>query len=377
MTLIPCQRHLFDIPDDITWLNCAYMSPLMNQVREAGTAANLSKAHPWTVSPEDFFTKSENTRSLAGQVIGASAENMAIVPAASYALATAARNLPLSRGQNIITLKDQFPSNIYVWQDLAQERGAEFKLLTKRQDGDWTATILGSIDAQTGLVAIPQCHWTDGALIDLVAVGRRAREVGASLVLDLTQSAGALPVSMAEVQPDFAVYAGYKWAMGPYTLGFMYMADKWRDEGKPLEQNWLARQDSQNFAELVNYKDGYQPGARRFDMGERSNFHLMPMAEAALTQLLEWGIDNIHETLKARNEAIIARAAPLGLKAAPDHLRAGHYLGLRFPGDVPDGLIERLAERKTYVSLRGTSLRVTPHLYNTDEDIDRLFEALE
>lgn len=377
MTLIPCQRHLFDIPDDIAWLNCAYMSPLMTRVVEAGQQANLSKAHPWTTSSQDFFTKSENTRSLAAKVIGASPENVAIVPAVSYALATAAQNLPLSKGQNIIALKDQFPSNIYVWKELASERNAEFRLLPRRQDGDWTATILGSIDAQTAIVALPHCHWIDGGLIDLVAVGRRAREVGAALVLDLTQSAGAMPISMADVQPDFAVYAAYKWAMGPYTIGFMYIADKWLESGKPLEQTWLGREDSQDFAGLVNYKDRYQPGARRFDMGERSSFHLMPMAEAALTRLLEWGVENIYETLTARNQAIVARSEPLGLKAAPDHLRAGHYLGLRFPGDVPEGLIERLAERKIYVSLRGTSMRVTPHLYNTDEDIDRLFEALD
>ncbi len=377
MPLIPCQRHLFDIPEDITYLNCAYMSPLMKHVAEAGNAANQAKVHPWTVGPEDFFTKSESTRALAGRIIDASVENMALVPAVSYALATAALNLPLERGQNIIALEDQFPSNIYIWKERAKETGAEFRLLPKRQDGDWTATILGSIDSNTAIVALPHCHWTDGALIDLVAIGKRAREVGAALVLDLTQSAGALPISMAEIQPDFAVFAGYKWAMGPYTLGYMYVADKWRDSGKPLEQNWLAREDSEDFAGLVDYKDGYQPGARRFDMGERSSFHLMPMAEAALTQLLEWGIEDIHETLTAKNRDIVERAAPLGLKAAPDNLRAGHYLGLRFPGEVPDGLVERLATRKIYVSLRGTSLRVTPHLYNTDADIDRLLAALD
>lgn len=377
MPLIPCQRHLFDIPEDIIWLNCAYMSPLMKHVAEAGSTANQAKVHPWTVSPEDFFTKSESTRALAGRIIDASVENMALVPAVSYALATAALNLPLESGQNIIALEDQFPSNIYIWKERVKETGAKFRLLPKRQDGDWTATILESIDAKTAIVALPHCHWTDGALIDLVAIGKRAREVGAALVLDLTQSAGALPISMAEVQPDFAVFAGYKWAMGPYTLGYMYVADKWRDSGKPLEQNWLAREDSEDFAGLVDYKDGYQPGARRFDMGERSSFHLMPMAEAALTQLLEWGIEDIHETLKAKSKDIVERAAPLGLKAAPDNLRAGHYLGLRFPGDVPAGLVERLAAHKIYVSLRGTSLRVTPHLYNTDADIDRLLAALD
>jgi selenocysteine lyase/cysteine desulfurase len=181
---------------------------------------------------------------------------------------------------------------------------------------------------------------------------------------------------MAEIQPDFAVFPTYKWAMGPYSLGFMYVSERWIHEGTPVEETWTGRMDSENFAKLVDYKDAYQPGARRFDMGERANFHLMPMAEVALCRLLEWGVENIYETLSIRNADIIARAGALGLEAAPDDQRAGHYLGLRFPGSPPDGLVDKLAARKIHVSLRGNSLRVTPHLYNTDEDVERLLDAL-
>lgn len=376
MALLPNQRHLFSIPDEVTYLNCAYMSPLMIPAAKAGEEAIRAKAEPWSVGPEDFFTNSEACRRLAGGIIGASAENMAIVPAASYALATAAANLPVTKSQNLIALKDQFPSNIYVWMEKAKEAEAEFRLLANRQDGDWTATLLENIDANTAIVALPHCHWTDGALVDLVTIGKRCREVGAALVLDITQSAGAMPISMAEVDPDFAVFAAYKWALGPYSLGFMYVADR-HLEGRPLEQNWIARQDSEDFAGLVNYKDTYQPGARRFDVGERSNFQLMPMARAALEQLTDWGVENIYETLSERNARLARMAEPLGLRAAPDALRAGHYLGLKFPGEVPEGLVERLAERKIFVSLRGTSLRVTPHLYNSDDDCTALIDAMK
>lgn len=377
MTLIASQRHLFDIPEGHAWLNCAYMSPLMKSAVEAGNAGVQAKANPWTIGPQDFFTRSEITRGLAGEIIGAGADTMAIVPSVSYAIATAAQSLPLSRGQSILVLDEQFPSNVYVWKDLAASKGAELKTLMKGGDGDWTGVVLDAIDKDTGIVALPNCHWTDGSLLDLVAIGKRIREVGASLVLDLAQSAGALPISMTQIKPDFAVYPTYKWAMGPYSLGFMYVDPKWHGAGKPLEQTWTGRKDSENFAGLVDYKDEFQPGARRYDMGQRANFQLMPIAEAALKQLLDWGIENIHETLKTRNEGIISRVRNLGFDAAPDHLRAGHYLGLQFPGDVPDGLIERLAARKVYVSLRGTSLRITPHVYNTDADVDQLFEALK
>lgn len=376
MSLIPSQRHLFDIPDDIAYLNCAYMSPLMNAAVKAGKAGIRDKANPWTLSPQDFFTRSENTRALAGKIIGATADTMTIVPSVSYATATAAQSLPFERGQTILALEEQFPSNIYIWKELAHAKGGVLKLLPKPADNDWTRVVLEAIDNKTGIVALPNCHWTDGSLLDLVAIGKRAREVGAALVLDLAQSAGALPISMAEIDPDFAVYPTYKWGMGPYSLGFMYVAERWHDAGIPLEQTWLGRRDSEDFAGLVNYKVDFQPGARRYDMGQRANFQLLPMAEAALEQLLDWGIENIQETLKDRNEGIIDRAADIGLAAAPDHLRAGHYLGLQFPGELPDRLVERLAQNEVYVSVRGKCLRITPHLYNNDDDIDRLFEAL-
>jgi selenocysteine lyase/cysteine desulfurase len=248
--------------------------------------------------------------------------------------------------------------------------------VTPAQDGDLTRALLEAIDERTAVVACAHCRWTDGGLVDLERVGARAREAGAALVLDLTQSAGALPIDMGRVRPDFAVAATYKWLMGPYSAGFLYVAPQ-RQGGRPIEFNWMNRAGSENFAGLVDYRDDYQPGARRFDVGEVANFALVPMAAAALEQLLDWGVEAIAATLGARTRAIAARARPLGLASVPDGLRAPHFLGLRFPAGVPDGLLQRLAERHVHVSVRGASLRVTPHVYNDDADVDRLFEALE
>lgn len=376
MAIIPCQRELFDLPADVTYLNCAYMSPLMKQVMVAGEAAIRRKGHPWQVSPPDFFSESGRVRDLAGQLVGAPAHNMAIVPAVSYAAATAAKNLTFQADQNILCLEEQFGSNVYSWKEEAKKTGATFTLLARPQDGDWTRTLLETINNKTALVAVPNCHWTDGAMIDLEAISQRCRDVGAALFLDLAQSAGAMPIDLSKIQPDFAVYPTYKWAMGPYSLGFMYVHDRWLD-GSPLEESWITRKGSEDFAGLVDYKDDYAPGAIRFDMGQRAQFQLMPMAEAALTQLLHWGVDNIAETLGAMNDQIIERASHLGLTAAPTDLRAPHYLGLRFPNGVPGDLLETLAKQKIYISIRGDSMRVTPHLYNTEQDVDRLFQALE
>ncbi|MCK5276819.1 MAG: aminotransferase, partial [Alphaproteobacteria bacterium] len=145
----------------------------------------------------------------------------------------------------------------------------------------------------------------------------------------------------------------------------------------PLEHNWIARAGSEDFTGLVNYRDDFQPGARRFDVGELSNFALMPQANAAMRQILDWGVENIHATLSARNEAIAASAREMGIDSVSQGLRAGHYLGLRFEGGVPEGLGARLAQENIHVSVRGTSMRVTPHLYNNDRDIERFLDALK
>ena len=164
--------------------------------------------------------------------------------------------------------------------------------------------------------------------------------------------------------------------MGPYTFGFLYVHPD-HQASEPLEHGWATRATSEDFARLIEYRDEFAPGARRFDMGEPANFHLTPMAVAALEQIHAWGVDNIAGTLKERTSAIAERARDMGLPSLPDELRAGHFLGLRFADGVPPGLLDALARENVYVSVRGSSVRVTPHLYNTDADVDRLFAALE
>ncbi|MGI9419051.1 MAG: aminotransferase class V-fold PLP-dependent enzyme [Geminicoccaceae bacterium] len=374
--MIPCQRHRFEIPEDVAYLNCAYMSPLSNAVSAAGVEAATRKATPWVVRPVDFFTESEKARGLFARLVNAAADDIAIVPAASYGLAVAARNLPVDAGATILVLAEQFPSNVYTWRELAGEKNADVVTVERPHDGDWTRAILERLDDRVAITALPHCHWTDGGIIDLEAVGERCRSAGSALVVDLTQSIGALPFDVAAIRPDVMVAAGYKWMMGPYSLGYLYVAPEHQD-GRPLEENWISRAGSENFARLIDYQDDYQPGARRYDMGERSNFGLMPASIAALEQLLDWTVPAIAETLAAKTAAIAERARSVGLAPMAASRRAGHFLGVRFPDGVPDGLPERLAENQVYVSLRGDSLRVTPHLYNNEADVDRLFSILE
>ncbi len=368
-------RQLFDIPADVAYLNCAYMSPLLRSVRRAGEAAVARKSRPWEISPAHFFEAFEEPRSGFAALIGAPTDTVAIVPSSSYGMAVAALNLPVKAGQRVLLLDEEFPAAIYTWQARARAVGADAVLLPRPADDDWTRVVLEAIDERTAVAVLPQCHWTDGGLLDLGRIRAALDRAGATLALDLTQTLGALPLDLAAVRPDFMVAACYKWLLGPYSTGFLYAAPQWHD-GTPLEQTWIARAGSEDFSKLVQYHSEFRGGARRFDMGEPSNFALAPMVTEALRQLQEWTIPAIQKSLAAYCDSIVNAVEPLGFTAVRSDLRAGHYLGLRHPAGIPPGLANRLAEQRVFVSLRGPSLRVTPHLYNNATDRERLVAAL-
>lgn len=375
MPIIPSQRALFDIPREVAYLNTAYMSPLSHAAVAAIDRGARMKARPWDLTIPDFYDAPDRARALFAGLMNADAAGVALVPSASYGIETAARNIALGPGRRIVLLKDQFPSHVYPWRRRATETGAKIVAVAAPPGEAATAAILAAIDERCAVAALPNVLWTTGALIDLAAIRKRCDETGAALVLDLTQSAGAMVTDFTAIRPDFAAVAAYKWMLGPYATGFLYVAPERRD-GAPLEEGWIARKDSRNFSALVDYTDDYEPGALRFDMGERANFALMPGLIAALEQLTAWGVVNIEGTLAHRAASLSKRIAALGLTPTPDAARGPHYLSAGLPAGAPKDLLARLAAKNVYLSERGGALRVTPHLWNDDEDCDRLVEAL-
>lgn len=374
--MLPYQRSEFDIPRDVAYLNCAYMSPLLRSVAEAGRRGVDRKAHPWEITPADFFTESEQVRRLFGELVNAPAEQVAIAPAASYGIATAALNLTTVTGSDVVLLDEQFPSNVYQWREFAREKGGKVHTVERPDDDDWTSPVLDAIGPETSVVALPQCHWTDGSVVDLVAVRDRCDRMDAALVVDATQSVGAYPFDVAEIKPDFLAVAAYKWMLGPYGLGFLYVSERYL-EGNPIEHNWINREGSGDFSRLVDYQDTFQRGARRFDTGGRSNFATIPMALAALRKIHEWTVSEISATLAPMVKRIADKAESLGLDVTASEYRAGHMLGIRFSQGVPSDLVEALEKARVYVSVRGSSIRVSPHLHNDEEDLERFFEVLD
>jgi len=374
--IIPCQRDQFDIPQDVAYLNCSFMAPLMKSILNAGISGLQKKAEPWKIKPEDFFDQAESARKLFAALINTGADQIALIPACSYGIAVAARNIPFAKGDEIIVLDEQFPSNVYSWRELAQEKSGVLTTVKRAGEQSWTESILSAMNAATRIVAIPNVHWTDGSLIELAAIRQKCDEIDAELVLDLTQSLGAHSFDVNTIKPAFMACSAYKWLLGPYSMGFLYISPKYQN-AMPLEHNWINRKGSADFSDLVHYQDDFQVGGRKFDVGERSNFVLLPMTIVALQQILDWGIANISETIAQMTEQLCSELSETNIiiPAAPQ--RAPHILGLRFPNGLPNDLLQRLADNKVYVSVRSDAVRISPHVYNTKDDLQKLTNLLK
>jgi selenocysteine lyase/cysteine desulfurase len=324
------QRARFDVPEEIAYFNTANLAPQLHAVRAAGEAALERRGRPWTISAEDWFTDVERLRTPFARLLNGTADGVALVSATSYGFAVAARNLELSEGARVLVLAEEYPSGIYTWRRAVRRAGAEILTVTREPQETWTDAILAVLDERVVVVSVPNVHWTGGSLVDLPRVAARTREVGARLVIDGSQSVGAMPLDVEDLRPDFLVSVGYKWLLGPFGLGFLYVAEEHRG-GEPLEENWIARAGSEDFARLVDYRDEYQPGARRFDVGQRTKFELTPMSIAALEQLLEWRVERVAATLAGTTAEIARRVTDLGLDALPPGRRGPHILGVRLP----------------------------------------------
>jgi len=378
MSIIASQRHLFDVPEEIAFFNIAYYSPQLNESTNRLLAGVRAKSHPWERVTADFFDDAETIRTLASTIFGGDSDGYAVVPSASYGLSTAARALEphLKPGDRILVAAEQFPSNVFPWQRTALEVGAEVITVPKPDDGDWTRAIAGSIDRTVKVVATANCHWTNGAYIDLPTIGKACRDTGSILVVDATQSLGVMPLDTDDVRPDFLVAAGYKWLLCPYGFSLLYVSEQWRD-ARPLEESWFARSNARDFTSLAEYSYTYMPGARRFEVGEKCTPTILPGAITALEQIEAWGVENIAETLAAINGRIGAHLERLGFRLPDVAQRCPHMLGAVLPEGQTGDLVTALKKENIYISQRGSALRFAPHLHINSHDEERLVEALE
>lgn len=376
-----CQKQLFNLPDNHHYLNCAYLAPLSSPVEQAGIEGIRQKRRPWNITPGAFFNDSNKLRRLFGRLINAQSDHIAILPAVSYGMGIVAKNLPKLAGREILVAGDQFPSNVYPWIRFCNEHDCELKVIDPPDEFEgrgenWNRRILETITSNTLMVAIGNVHWADGTLFDLEKIGERVRQNDGYLVIDGTQSVGAMPFDVQKIQPDALICAGYKWLMGPYSMALGYFGERFND-GKPLEEGWIVRKDSENFSSLNDYEEEYQPGSLRFDVGERSNFILVPMMIEALKQILEWEPATIQAYCRDLTGEVLERLPEYGYRVEEPEYRSHHLFGIRLPSHVqPELLKQRCLEQNIHLSFRGSAVRISPNVYNDHRDIEKLAELL-
>ncbi len=377
--MLASQRALFEIPREICYLNSASYSPLPLKTLEAGRAAVGRKGSPWTLDAGFANDQHERARAAAARLIQADPADVALIPSISYGVATAAKLLTIERGARVIVLEDDHSSPVLEWHTRAAAQGFSVETVRRPDGGDWTSAVLAAIERPgappVGLASISSVHWSDGGLIDIDQVGAALRQRGANFLIDATHGAGVLAMDVRRLDPDFVMFPTYKWLLGPYGRAFLYVARR-HQGGIPLEQTSSGRRDVRAENAVYFADPAYVSDARRFDMGERDHFVSMEMASIGMEMMAEWGAPAIAQRLLMLTERIAEGLHGLGIRMPKRSLRAPHILSLGFEGGMPAGLVGRLASEGIHVAPRLGRLRVSPHVFNDEEDIDRFVAAL-
>ncbi len=370
-------RGLFALPSDMLYVDSAAHGAPLKSVRLAAQAALQDSTTSW-LGGADWRDDVERVRALAAQLFDQDPDAIAMVPSAAYGLSTAARNVPLQATQSVLVLEGQFPSNLLPWRKRCAEVGASLVFATRHAGQDWTSAVLDALDAHPGVavLALPQAHWHDGSLLDLARISDQAHARGASLVLDLSQSLGAMPVELDAWRPDFIVSVGYKWLLGGYGLAWLWAAPRWREHGQPLEHGWMANDHDALWKARNRGKVAPLAGARRYDADGVCDAMRLAMAEAALRQVLDWGVTDIAAHLQLRTRALDDALDRHGLGNHGTDSHAPHILGIRLPPERTDAVSRALIDAGIIVTLRNNCVRIAPHLNTEIKEMANVIEII-
>jgi selenocysteine lyase/cysteine desulfurase len=378
--MLPSQRALFDIPRDVCFLNAASWSPLPLAVQEAGRAAVGRKGQPWKLESNFQSQQYERARKAAAALIGADPADVALIPSVGYGVATAGKVLAIPRGSRVLVLQDDHTSPVLEWMSRAESGGYTVDTVKQPADGDWTSAVLEAIErpgaAPLALVSISSVHWSDGGALDMPRIAKAAKAKGAALLVDATHDAGVRHIDVKTLDPDFLIFPTYKWVLGPYGRAFMYVAKR-RQNGVPLEQISASRK-AVSAEDTVYFRDvSYVEGARRYDMGERDHFISLEMAAVGMEMMAGWGNEPIVARLSMLTDRLADGLANSGVRVIDRKLRAPHVLSLQFPQGMAQDLPKKLAAENVYAAPRLGRLRISPHVYNDEEDVERFVETFK
>lgn len=365
--------------ENATYLNVAGNGPMPKVSLRAAQAAIEWKKFPQRVPDEAYFDVPNSIRASIAELIGAKADEIALTTGASTGMAAVAYGLSWKPGDEVITAKGEFPLQYTTWRPMEEREGLTLKVVAPSERFITAEDLIAALSPKTRLVSVSLTRFDDGSMVDAAKLSKACHAQGTLLLLDASQCCGAIPMKVDELGADFIVCAGYKWLLSPYGTGFFWARSEHTAKMRPGPFYWTAAEGASHFGSLVFSHPKMAAGARRWDASETASyFNLSAMAVS-----LEFVLRMKPETVAAHNRALMElmferlpkdRCVP----ASPlDAARRGPYAC--FSGRTPEKsaeLYKKLQAENVFVSLREGNLRVSPHVFNTERDIDRLIAVV-
>jgi cysteine desulfurase/selenocysteine lyase len=370
------RQEWFEI-EDATYLNLASQSPMPKISIRAVQAALEANEYPHQKPDSTFFEVPNRLRTSLAKLIGAKPEEIALTSGASAGVAAVAYGLTWKPGDEVITAKGEFPLQYTTWKPMEEREGLKLKIVSPRERFITADDLIAAMTPRTRLVSVSMVRFDDGSLLDAARVAQACHKQGALLLLDASQSCGAMPMDVTQLGADFIVSAGYKWLLGPFGTGFFWARSEHLGMVRPGPFYWLALMGSHNFAAL-NFEDPKPAAnAKRWDAPEWASYFNFNLA--AMDVSVDFVVRMGPELVQAHNRKLIdlmferlpkdrfVIASPL------DAARRGSYgcFAARSPEKTAEHY-QHLRKENVIVSLREGNIRVSPHLYNSERDIDRL-----
>ncbi len=368
--------------EDAAYLNLAGQAPLPRVSARALDRARDWKKLPHTLPEEAFFGLPNRVRSLVAQLIGGQPEEVAVTSGASTGLQAVAHGLPWQPGDEVLMVRGEFPAHPSTWVPLAGAGRLGVRWIEPRERFVTTEEIAAAVNPQTRLVSVSHVRFDDGVRINPRPIADALHKVGGYLLLDVSQSCGAVPFQVLDSGADFLVCAGYKWLLSPFGTGFFWVRRELIDRMAPAPFYWMAMDGADRFHSLTSDAVKHVPvpaHARRWDLPETSSFFNLAAMEASLEFVVRTGPHTVWQHNLALLEHLIARLPVdrMVLASPREAERRGPYacVKARQPEHTRE-MFDRLRAAKIYVSLREGALRISPYLFNTEADMDRLIAVL-
>jgi selenocysteine lyase/cysteine desulfurase len=372
-------RREFADFEGVAYLNIANQGPLPLVAARAAQAAIEWKKLPFKIADNLYFDLPDRIRKNLARFIGAAADEIAITSGASAGLSIVAAGMEWQPGDEVLVGRGEFPAHVAAW--LPYKEAGKLSIRTVASGGRFITAddYVAQIGPRTRLVSASLVRYDDGSMLDAGRVAQACHDANALFVLDASQCAGAMPLSVRNLGADFVTSSGYKWLLGPYGTGFFWASPAWMSRFPCGPFYWQALEGARNFHFLPLEDLKAAPGARRWDSAETGNFINLAAWDASLDLLGKIGADAIAEHNASLVGELIERLPRdrFVLASPAERERCGPYvcISARNPERNRE-LCDKLREVQIIVSLRENALRISPYLYNTPEEIDRLIKLL-